>query len=181
MIIGLGLIGWVLYSQSSTEVKATPYIDRDISFFIELPAGFVVAEKQNTATTSSTWFHDASTTATSSAQLVVERFTISSELEKMVKQFGPGPVTQGLIENLWLDLELDILTNERITIGGVPFIHIHSTYIGKGSQKEVTQHMYFVFTPEYYYRIGVDVYSDAWEQNKESILRFCENTLEEFI
>jgi hypothetical protein len=171
LIILIGLILWAIYPKSSGEIKTTAYIDQEIGFSIELPEGFAVADKLNTATTSSMWFQNASTTATSSVQLVVERFVISPELEKLVKQMGPGPVTQGLIENLWVDLGLNIIANERVTIGGVPFIHVHSTYIGKGSKKEVTQHMYFVFAPDYYYRLGVDVYSEEWEQNKEAILK----------
>ncbi len=174
LILVIGLIVWTVYSKSSNEIKAASFIDQEIGFSIELPEGFVVADKLATATTSSVWFQNASTTATSSVQLVVERFIISPELKKMVTQVGPGPVTQGLIESLWVDMELNIITNERVVIGGVPFVHVHSTYTGKGSKKEVTQHMYFVFTPDYYYRLGVDVYSDEWQQNKDSILAAIE-------
>jgi hypothetical protein len=170
-IILIGLIIWAIYPKGAETIKTNSYVDTEIGFSIELPPGFAVADKLNTATTSSTWFQNASTTATSSVQVVVERFVISPELEKLVTQMGPGPVTQGLIENLWVDLGLNILTNERVTIGGVPFVHVHSTYVGKGTKKEVTQHMYFVFAPDYYYRLGVDVYSDEWEQNKEAILK----------
>lgn len=160
-----------LSSQSSRVLNA--YEDKEIGFSIDLPKGWEVASKEVSNTVSSTWFNVASSSNASvpSVQFAVERFKRTPDMNKIIGNFGTGPFVQGLIESLWVDLGLDIKKNESVKIGDKSFVHIYSTYVGKGTKKEVTQHMYFIFTDLYYYRIGVDVYTDDWAKIGEEILK----------
>ncbi|MEK7646213.1 MAG: hypothetical protein AAB381_00770 [Patescibacteria group bacterium] len=167
-IIGAGIYAYV--SSSSMHLQEVPYTDHALNFSIRLPEGWQVRATENSAKVSSIWFYNASSTATTSASMAIERFIRTPETNKTIKMFGDEAFTQGLIESLWVDLDLNILKNERMMIGDAPVIHIHSTYEGKGTKREVTQHMYFTFIDNYYYRIGIDVYSDISVQEKDILV-----------
>ncbi len=172
LLLVLVILVYVGLSASSSEIFNT-YEDKEIGFSIDLPKGWEVASKEISDTVSSTWFKESSfgNASTTSFQFAVERFKRTPDMNKIIDKFGTGPFVQGLIESLWVDLGLDIKKNETVKIGNKTFVHIYSTYVGKGSKKEVTQHMYFVFTDLYYYRIGVDVYTDDWAKVGENILK----------
>jgi hypothetical protein len=165
---------YAVFQNRAPELQDSPYIDSSAQFSIVLPQGWAVLEKENSTTSASTWFHNASSTDAGNVRLAVERFERTAAMEKIIGSFGTEAFTQGLIESLWVDLDLNIVKNEKVTIGGIPFIHIHSSYVGKETQKEVTQHMYFAFTDTHYYRIGIDAYTDVWKKNNSELLASIE-------
>jgi hypothetical protein len=171
LIVILATLGYFGFAtQQAKDVSA--YTDNEASFTIDLPQGWAVFSKEVSESVSSTWFQSASSTnATSSIQLAIERFKRTSDMNKTIKTFGTGPFTQGLIESLWVDLGLDIKKNEIVKIGDESFVHIHSTYVGKDTKREVTQHMFFIFTDLYYYRIGVDAYTDVWKKYQGDVMK----------
>lgn len=149
-----------------------PYIDQVSKFSILLPNDWIVQDKVYSTTTSNVRFGGGSST------IVVSRHNITEEVERVLKQLGPGGLIDVIVNGIVYDFnQYNLVSTENVSIDGVPFRKIVSTYVGVNSKKQVTHYLYVTLRDDSYYFIGIDTYSDIWNKNKESIFQSI-NTFE---
>lgn len=147
-------------------LQASPYRDSVAKFSISLPKDWVVQDKTYSTTTASIRFGGNSST------IVVDKHSRSAEVERVLKQLGPGGLIDTIVNGIVSGFnQYALVLTESISINGVPFRKVVSTYVGMNSKKQATHHLYVTLTDDAYYFIGIDAYSDIWDKNKDAILQ----------
>lgn len=152
-------------------VQPVPYVDQTAKFSLNLPKGWSENDKKISSTTSNTWFAGASST------MVVTRHARTAETEALLTKLGPGGLIDTIVNNIVSGLnQYNLVSTKSMSVNGVPYRQVISTYVGVKSKKQATQYLYVTLAKDAYYLIGIDVYSDVWEKNKDAIMQSV-NTL----
>lgn len=152
-------------------VQPVPYIDKIARFSLNLPNGWSESDKKVSSTTSNIWFKNAS------SSIVLTRHIRTAETEKNISNLGPGGLIDGIVNSIVSGLnQYNLVSTKSMSINGVPYRQVISTYVGVKSKKQATQYLYVTLAKDAYYLIGIDVYSDVWEKEKDAIMQSI-NTL----
>ena len=146
--------------------QQTTYRDESAKFSLVLPAGWKVVDKANSTTTSNVWFANASST------LVVSRYARTENTERKIEELGPGGFIDVIVNNTVSGFnKYRLVSTKNITINGVSYRQVVSTYVGTKSQREATQNLYITLTKDAYYLVGADIYTSRWALDGEALIR----------
>lgn len=152
-------------NKNTSLLQQSLYTDIDSRFSIHLPSGWSLSGKENSTTTITSRFSNASST------MFVSKYPRSKEIEGVIEKLGPGGLLDIIVNNIASGLnQYKLISTQSTNINGTTYRQVISTYVGIKTKKQITQYIYLTLQKDSYYLIGIDVYSDIWDKNKEPIL-----------
>jgi hypothetical protein len=161
IIVALVIVGLVKFINTSRV-----YNDATDNFSVELPRSWKVVDSLYSTTTTNVQFSNGSST------IAIKRFDRTESVERAIAFMGEKEFLVFLIDQLREDIKgYEVVATSTIQIGSFNFLKVSGKYIGQKTQKEVIQNAYIILNTKDYYIIGVDVYTDVWVNEQDSIFK----------
>lgn len=131
------------------------YADKESNFTIELPSSWNLINRSVTINGSNTLFSNGSST------IVIKKFNRTDKVEEAIRFMGKDEFYVFLSDQVMSEIDgYKVLATSTVMINNLPFYAVDANYVGKNTQKEVSQKLYIVLGEKSYYIIGVDVYTE---------------------
>jgi hypothetical protein len=144
-------------------LQAERYIDENTKFSIYLPENWTKTRTDYGSSTSQVWFKNGSST------ILVSRFQKTTVMDSMIERLGSEGFLKNMTDLMASSTNLKDQTYSKVSLNGVEFLKMTGTYTGKITKRPATQYIYVALTPDAYYRIGADAYTDTWTEQGTAI------------
>jgi hypothetical protein len=146
--------------------KTTSYSDTASTYTISAPKDWVMLDSSNATTTSNLALSNGSSTIT------VKRFDRTERVEEAIRFMGKDEFYVFLTDQIKSEIDgYQLVSTSTVKINNLDFYKAQATYVGKKTQKEVTQYAYFILGDTAYYIIGIDVYTEILDKSIVDINR----------
>jgi hypothetical protein len=159
-LIAAFAIGFMLVNKDSI----TSYTDKESNFTIELPSSWNIVNRDVSVNGSNSLFSNGSSTIT------IKKFNRTDKVEQAIKFMGKDEFNIFLSDQVMSEIDgYKIQATSTVIINNLPFYAVNANYVGKNTQKDVTQKLYIVLNEKSYYIIGVDVYTELMSKFENEI------------